>query len=134
VPIPSQADGFEVALGGHFCFLLFAFSFASRVALGGFDRLKALPGVSQELPRSLTVVPLIPDQRYYGEAPASIRASKREWAARMAGAAGPVAWLFGEQKAGDRRRRFGVTGRWWRGNLVIICRSAGLRPGALWPL
>ena len=32
---------------------------------------------------SLPVVPLIGDQRYYGEAPGRIRASKREWTAKV---------------------------------------------------
>src|ERR1035438_3314751 len=41
-----------------------------------------LLGASPEPPGILAVVPLIRDQRYYGEDPASIRACRREWAAK----------------------------------------------------
>jgi len=52
-----------------------------------------IPVVPPEFPRSLAAVPLIGDKRYCGETPGRIRACKREWTARMARAAGQVAWL-----------------------------------------
>jgi hypothetical protein len=56
-------------------------------------------------PRSLTVVPLIPDQRYYGETPGNVPAYAREWAGRVAVRERPEAGLFGEASlAGEVNR------------------------------
>jgi hypothetical protein len=97
------------------------------------DLQKREAGTSQAPPesrRSLAVVPLIPDQRYYGETPAKLRrcsgdapgriwAGTREWAARMARAAERVAWVPREPSWAPKAHRDAENRR------AALCRCSG---------